>query len=152
MTQISLKYDDSGAQRLLSMLKKKGGDLSPVTSAISLLMHKDVIQRFVDEADHEGKPWPDLSPVTIARRKNKDKGTIKKLRDKGRLWGSIKSNKARSFGDNWAAVSTDIEYAAVHNFGYPKRNIKQRAFMTGISNSAHKKVFTLITKYLMEGI
>ncbi len=146
MTSAFLKHNDKEVYRLLDELSQRGKDLKPITSGASLIMHKDIIERFKEEEDHEGKPWAALSPITIARRKNKDKGKIKKLRDTGRLVNSIKPKH----GKKWAAViagGSNVEYAATHNYGDSSRNIKARSYTEGLSESAHKKIFTLTTRH-----
>lgn len=180
MADIFLKYDDTAARRVLELIGRRGNDLNPAMIAASLEMHKDVIQRFQDEEDEKGNPWVPLKPSTILQRRNKNKSSIKKLRDTGRLVGSIKPRH----GALYAAVSagsSNVEYAAVHNFGHtfppmtikpknkkalhwggkpgffskghqiPSRRVPARPFMRDLSESAHKKIFTLLTKHLMTG-
>lgn len=185
MADIFLKYDDTAARRVLELIGRRGNDLNPAMIAASLEMHKDVIQRFQDEEDEKGNPWVPLKPSTILQRRNENKSSIKKLRDSGRLIGSITPRHGVLFAAVTAGGTSkdgeDVEYAAVHNFGHtfppmtikpkkkkalhwggkpgffskghqiPSRRVPARPFMRDLSESAHKKIFTLLTKHLMTG-
>lgn len=61
-----------------------------------------------------GRPWEDLSPFTIALRRNKNKSKIKPLIDKGILRNSI---HILTMHLNAVDVGTVVNYAPVLHFG-----------------------------------
>ncbi len=79
---------------------------------VAAKMHKDVMEHFKAEQGPEGSWEP------IER-------TGKILQDTGRLRASIKKTSKK----HEAQVATNVIYAATHNFGDDKRNIKKREFM-----------------------
>lgn len=64
------------------------------------------------------------------------------LQDTGRLRNSVRARHTRTE----AIVGTNVKYAAVHNFGYPKRNIPQRRFM-GLNRGQRIKYKDWIIKW-----
>jgi phage virion morphogenesis protein len=71
-------------------------------------------RRFETETGPDGKKWPPLKPRTAAARAGrKVRGTDHILRDTTRLYQSlISASDATS-----AQVGTNVEYAAIHQFG-----------------------------------
>lgn len=65
---------------------------------------------FVNSATMTGERWPALSPVTIARRRNR---SDKPLRDTGRLMNSLQYFRR---GEE-VSVGSNLIYANIHNFG-----------------------------------
>jgi len=74
---------------------------------------EDMLDAVEANFEQEGRPkWPALAPSTLANRKEKGY-TGKMLQATGRLAGSI----TPSSGATFARVGTNVEYAAVHQFG-----------------------------------
>lgn len=115
MSEISVKIDDKDVLNLLSLMKKRGLNMRTPFREASYIMHADVIQRFETESDEKGKKWAPLSPLTIIARMKKRKRTtsVGLLKDTGRLRQSIRPT-SNDFG---AEVKTNLEYAAIHNYG-----------------------------------
>ena len=127
-------------------------DISFLTGKISKDMEKEVDMRFRNEVDPEGKPWKGLKIRSITSKYNSGlkkkkgrkavKGRSKILQNTGRLKRSIQARNTRTE----AIVGTNTKYAAIHNFGYPKRNIPQRRFM-GLNRGQRIKYKDWIIKW-----
>ena len=127
-------------------------DITYLTGKISRDMKKEVDMRIRNEVDTEGKPWKGLKGNTIVSRYNSGlkkkrgrravKGRSRILSNTGRLRNSIRARNTRTE----AIVGTNTKYAAIHNFGYPKRNIPQRRFM-GLNRSQRIKYKDWIIKW-----
>lgn len=92
-----------------------------VLESIGREVHRLIIQGFERQADPWGRPWQPLSPVTIER-----KGSSRILEDTGRLRQSI---TWRVIGREAVAAGTNVEYAPVHQFGWPEQHIPKRPFL-----------------------
>jgi phage virion morphogenesis protein len=87
-------------------------------SGQALVTHVDL--NFRAQADPWGDPWAELSPVTLSRRRG---SSAQILRDTGRLANSLHAR----VNDTSVAVGTDVEYAAVHQYGHPLNRFFGRA-------------------------
>lgn len=72
-----------------------------------------VLKNFETEGGRLGNRWQRLSPNTIKDRQRKGYWPGKILQRTGQLKRSIIS----SYGENYAQVSTNLIYAAIHNYG-----------------------------------
>ncbi len=110
---IEITVDDKNIQNLLKRLAKKSSDLSPTMREIAGIMHDAVEENF----EQEGRP-----PWKPSQRALREGG--KTLQDTGRLAASITSRHSASS----AEVGTNVEYAAIHQFGgkTPPRKIVPR--------------------------
>ena len=127
-------------------------DITYLTGKISRDMKKEVDMRFRNEVDTDGRPWKRLKGSSIISRYNSGlkkkrgkravKGRSRILSNTGRLRNSIRARNTRTE----AIVGTNIKYAAVHNFGYSKRNIPQRRFM-GLNRGQRIKYKDWIIKW-----
>ena len=127
-------------------------DTTFLTGKISIDMKAVTDMRFRNEVDPDGKPWVGLKSRTIVSRYNSGlkkkrgkravKGRSRILSNTGRLRNSIKARNTRTE----AIVGTNTRYAAIHNFGYPKRNIPQRRFM-GLNRGQRIKYKDWIIKW-----
>ena len=127
-------------------------DTTFLTGKISIDMKAVTDMRFRNEVDPDGKPWVGLKSRTIVSRYNSGlkkkkgrkavRGRSKILQNIGRLRGSITARNTIAE----AIVGTSIKYAAIHNFGYSKRNIPQRRFM-GLSRDQRIKYKDWIIKW-----
>ncbi len=82
-----------------------------------------VMDAFKDKKSPEGTPWKELTEKYRAR-KGKDDILVKE----GNLRKSV-GFKVKSLKLYVGAGSPDIPYAAVHQFGYKKKNIPERAYL-----------------------
>ena len=83
--------------------------------------------------------WPPLKPQTIKR-----KGSSKPLIDTGRLRNSI-IHKVEGDAALVGVFSREVlVYAAVHEFGSPKRNIPQRSYLRKTFDEQKEEIEKLI--------
>lgn len=124
-------------------LEKFIGSLSKFNPAelldnIGALVQEQTEMRFDNETDPDGKKW-----VAWSSKYQKSGKGINILRNTQRLFSSInyqvKGNKVE--------VGSNVEYSAVHNYGYEKRKIPKRAFL-GLSNQNNKDVDNLVKLYI----
>ncbi len=78
-----------------------------------------ILTNFTDEGRTFNKPWPPLSPATIAIKKDlkaqgKSKGTVKPLYRTGKLRSSFSWDLK---GKNESTIFNDTDYAQVHQEG-----------------------------------
>lgn len=90
--------------------------------------------------DKEGRPlpWPPLSPAYLRRKP----AGLKILHRTGRLRRSI---RVRLEGGAIVA-STDLPYAAAHQFGLPQRNLPARPFLVLTDSDRQEAAQTILNK------
>lgn len=97
-------------QRQLAEYRRRGNDLKPLERQISAIMHAEVARNF---AEHGRDPhWPGLAEST--KKRYAKKGYISEPTLDRRAAGLFHSIHEFVTG---AGVSTNKEYAAIHNFG-----------------------------------
>ena len=94
----------------------------------------------IKEKITEGDPdWPPLRPETIKR-----KGSSKPLIDTGKLRASI-THKVEGDAALVGIFAEDVcVYAAVHEFGSPKKNIPQRSYLRKTFDEQKEEIERLI--------
>lgn len=97
---------------IIELLKQKLKNNSTLMLSIAESMRVAVLKNFETEGGRI-KPWQRLAHKTIEQRKNKGYWPGKILQRTGQLKRSIIS----SAGDDYAQVSTNLIYAAIHNYG-----------------------------------
>ncbi len=118
--------------------------VKPGLDMIGAMGYQDVMEHFRDETGPRGR-WKGIDPRP--KRKGQRAGVSDKvLQDTGLLRSSI-NFKTRG---NEVHIFTKIIYAAVHNFGYAKRNIAQRKFLW-LSKGALKRVTRKFKEYIVKG-
>lgn len=99
---------------LLTKLQSQISDLQPIMLEISETLRVAILRNFENEKDAAtGKPWQRLAHRTIKQRTKAGHWPGKILQRTGLLKRSIIS----SHGADFAQVSTNMVYAAIHNFG-----------------------------------
>ena len=99
---------------LLTKLQSQISDLQPIMLEISETLRVAILRNFENEKDAAtGKPWQRLAHRTIKQRTKAGHWPGKILQRTGLLKRSIIS----SAGTDFAQVSTNMVYAAIHNFG-----------------------------------
>ena len=141
MTTITI--DSNAVQQQLARLQGNATNLHAAFDAIGQMIRSNVLDCFEHEQSPDGINWKALSPATkLARAKRVAGGhkiksgkrttkafdraynNMKILNDRGKLKGSIAFRASNTF----AEVTTDTEYAAVHQFGSPSKGIAARPF------------------------
>jgi len=135
---------------ILELLKKKLSGDNKLMVAIAETMRTAVLKNFETEGARLGKKWQPLSLKTWMQRQKKGyTGPI--LQRTGQLKRSIVS----SYGENYAQVSTNLIYAAIHHYGgqagrNKKVNIPARPFMQ-LNNDDLEKIKKKIISALTKG-
>jgi phage virion morphogenesis protein len=106
---VNVKVDDDGVSEAFNNLLRLTATLQPVMGEIGGALEGSTQQRFEDEEDPEGKPWPDLAESTRARRGD----DARKLRDRGHLVQSITHTASRFE----TAVGSNKVQARIHQLG-----------------------------------
>lgn len=126
--RIHVNLDSGAAQRAIAALGERARNLAPVMREIGAGVVADAQLRFKDSKDPYGAQWQRLKASTIAgRRKGPGAGQAKPLLDTGRLRNSV---TYRLDGPSAVVVGTNVDYAAVHQFGgtinFAARSVKVR--------------------------
>jgi phage virion morphogenesis protein len=118
-----MEVNDKKIQALLTKLKAKMSDLTPVMQEAGEILHDSIMENF----EQEGRPkWKELSPVTLAiRRKYGWTGKILNIHGASGLVGSINYRA----GKNSVRIGTAKKYARDLHFGAAARNLPARPFI-----------------------
>jgi phage virion morphogenesis protein len=109
----TIQINSTQVDNALAQLLQRTQHLQPAFNDIGEAIKNNVLFGFRDEKSPDGINWAALSPQTIKRRRN---NSDKILNDTGRLKGSI----AHVATNSHVEVTTDVEYAAMMNFGGTK--------------------------------
>ncbi|WP_337872900.1 phage virion morphogenesis protein [Ignavibacterium sp.] len=116
-TKIKATYlmnNEINSPKVIELLKKKlSGGNKTLMASIAETIRVSVLKNIETEGQRLSKRWQKLSPKTIGGRKKKGYWPGKILQRTGQLKRSINS----SYGENYAQVSTNLIYAAIHNYG-----------------------------------
>lgn len=146
---ITLSIDSSAIRAKLEKLKNM--DTKPLMEQIATDMKNQVDMRFRKCEGPDGVKWPELSPATIAQRRN---GSSKPLNNTGGTKGSITAYSDETqavVGTNKKVDKGEKVSAAVHNFGAKtgrgrKVTLPQRRFI-GFSEKQITRYERLSRKY-----
>lgn len=138
-------------QETLRLIAKRGDNPSGLMARLAVIGFQDVMDHFKKQegAKESGalpSAWARLKPVTIeARRQGKGAGGARILQDTGRLRGSIIPG---TLGSKRAFVSTNLVYAATHQYG--RGRIPARPFLW-ISRKGLEKMNHVALDWVMHG-
>lgn len=126
-------------QLRLEALADRLSDLEGLLERVAPLAARAIERNF----DAEGRPlpWPPLAPATLRR---KPPG-LKILERTGRLRRSIRTRVEASA----IVLSTDVPYAAAHQFGVPRRRLPARPFLV-LTNEDQEEVAQAVARELAE--
>ena len=160
--EVKIEIENKDARRKLHNLISALENKSAVTAIIAKHLHAITRRAFRKEQDPiTGKPWAELSPVTLAIRKKRRKASTKKLRQTRLLLDSIVADS----DDRSAIVGTNLVYATTHQFGakrgefgsnrkgapIPWGDIPARPFL-GINKSDADAITTAVTRYIQKNL
>lgn len=100
--QLNVTFNDGGAVAALEGMRGRLGNLRPAMDEIGQALQTSTHQRFLDAEDPEGRPWPELSAATKAKRGS----DAKPLRDRGNLFDSI----------NWRAGAAEVAVGSIRKY------------------------------------
>jgi len=109
--EIKVEINDVEVEKYFNTVHNKGVSLTPLLEQLGSIIQDAIGDNFAEE----GRPsWQPLKASTIKER-NKLGYTGPILQRTGKLKRSI----TRKVGPNYVVVGTNLEYAAIHNFGGP---------------------------------
>ena len=108
MTPFSIDIKDDGVQAAFNRLRLAASNLSPAMKSISMMLLSSTKANFAAQSGPLGG-WPALSRATLKRRG----AGAKMLQDTGRLASSVTPTS----GPDFAAIGTNVVYAAIHQLG-----------------------------------
>jgi phage virion morphogenesis protein len=148
---VEVKIDTEEINRQLQALGKRLSTLSPVMRDIAEIMLDDVEENFSTQRAPDKRPWKPLAESTIQQREKKGYWPGKILQMRGELAASIQAES----GTDFAMVSTNKRYAAIHQFGGlagrgRKTEIPERPFL-GLSATALSHILNEIKDWALDG-
>lgn len=106
---VKIKVENEPILNAFREISDRVSDFRPLLLNVSEIMLESVKQNFDTEGERLGKPWPQLKKSTVKKR-----GSAHPiLKVSGILYGSLTSGSDESS----AWVSTNVPYAAAHQFG-----------------------------------
>jgi phage gpG-like protein len=145
-----VRVNDQDFKLKFSQFPRKVADGKTLLNVAWGVMQGSIARTFREEG-YPAKSWAPLSPRTIAARRNKNKGSIKMLRDKGILFNSITKEPIENTGQR-LVIGTNLVYAAIHQFGGlagrkpPFKKDKDRNEKLGSSVDRAKKRYSTKSK------
>lgn len=123
---LRLRIQLGSALARLQTLADRLGEVETLSRSFGTLALPIVAAALERNFDEEGRPrrWPPLSPA-YARWKERHFPGRRILERTGRLRRSIRA----AIEGNAIVLSTDIPYAAAHQFGVPSRGLPARPFL-----------------------
>jgi phage virion morphogenesis protein len=147
---IDIDIDDREIRAALQNLLAVTGNLDDVLTDIGEELVERTKQRFGTLTGPDGERWADNSPVTIER-----KGRNQPLTGEGTLGEQI---HARLLGNDTLAVGSNMEYAAMQQFGGTKAefphlwgDIPARPFL-GVSENDRAEILDIIQAHLRDAM
>ena len=152
--QMEITVDGDEVRRAVSRLLRRSLSLKEPFEDIGASLETSTQQRFEDEEDPEGNPWPDLSePYQDSFYKGKPRGPDHILRRSAILYQSL----TYLANDTRLAVGPGAgkDYAAIHQFGGTAdmpagpAAIPARAYL-GISADDRREIGEILADHLQE--
>ena len=139
MPFLEVVVDDKDLKQYLGKFQSNIERMDSLFQRASNIMHADIIKHFnQDKKSSSGRPWAPLKKVWNYVKNDPSSLLVRS----GRLRGSM----AQSWGKDNAKVFTNVEYAAVHNFGF--RGIPKREFMW-IGEPAVDRIVTMFSREII---
>ncbi|NNG44982.1 phage virion morphogenesis protein [Pseudoalteromonas sp. NEC-BIFX-2020_002] len=149
MAGASIDISTEGATAVsdvLTQLVKNLDNLAPALGNVGehlMLTHRD---HFDEQRSPDGDPWQALSP-DYAKSKKKNKDKILRLND------ILRDTFAYNVGDESLEFGTNMEYAAIHQFGGTSDMIPRLAVIParpflGLSQDDEKEVIEILSDFL----
>ena len=142
MAEINIKIDGADAvKKRLGEIASRMSNPRPILKAIGDRVAEQTKRRFESGGPApSGDPWAALKPATMKRKKRD-----KILTESGQLKNSI---RYQMISNNTVEIGTNKIYAAVHQFGFKKKNISARPFL-GLSEKDGNEIVGIINDYIM---
>ena len=139
---ITLKINDKLLKDYLKKIEKKGTTLKPLLSKIKVIGLEAVEENF----ESEGRPkWQPLKLQTLRQRvKRRYTGKILERT------ADLKKLIVGEIGKDKVTIGSNLEYAAVHQFGFRKRNIPARPFVKFEKDDINEMEDTILDHIIKE--
>jgi phage virion morphogenesis protein len=150
-TEFAVRVENQGVLQVLQRLSSRLDDLTPFMEEVSGVLAFGVEEAFRLEQDPvSGAAWEELADATVAQRSADGHWPGKMLQVTGQLAASFSTD----FGPDFAMVGTNLEYAAIHQFGGKAgRNrsvdIPARPYL-GLSDDSAAEILVIAERYLAE--
>ena len=132
---ITIDLDDVALNKETEAILASLDDLTPLLKALGSAAHGIWNEKF----RREGPGWQPLADVTLAKRRKNGRGA-EILKDDGKLFASLTDSASEGsvyeLSSKALTIGTNLEYAAVHQFGSKDRKIPKRAFLPDASEVA----------------
>lgn len=163
---IHLTLDDRAVQQALDNLSRRLSDMSPVMNRVAQVMEEGTRKHFEEERGPDGQKWKPLADSTLlaymrraspggllTKRGNTRAKAIKALAQKKILRdsGDLSHLLGRQVTASSAQLSSNMKYAATHQFGDDKRNIPARPFF-GFSEAITAGIVAAAQDYITEAL
>ena len=137
----------------LNQLQARLGNMRPIMAGISNMMLEVVERNFSTQSNPEtGLQWIPLTAHTMQKRAKQGYWPGKILQVSGSLASSISPN----YGNDYAIISTNKIYAAIHHFGGNTgrghaANIPARPYLA-LSKQDERDINDTVSDYLAQGL
>lgn len=138
----TIKKDE--LQAMFKQLNANSWNLRPPLIKIGGMLEDASEQAF----QRQGPGWKTLTPK-YKKRKIKEFGSGKKLLDASGILGDTVS--AQIINNNTVVIGSNEDHAAVHQWGYPKRNIPARPYII-VGEAEQRKAIFIMSKHLVRGV
>ena len=118
---------------------------SELLAGAASILEAGSFKRFSTKEDPEGKRWEDIAEKTRKRYESKGLPARPPLVLSGILRKSLRSEVAADAHS--AMVGATMTYAAVHQFGWPEKNIPARPYL-GMSKADARDVTDAVADYM----
>lgn len=155
--RVEITVNDAEVRAAFRQLRKNADRQRAAFDEIGAMLVASTQQRFEEERDPDGVPWPPLAASTQRKKTSKRgprRGSDHILRVRGHLYASI----THLATDEDVLVGTNRRYAALHQFGGRPgmRNpgaaaVPARPFL-GISEDDRDEILRILADHLMEGL
>jgi phage virion morphogenesis protein len=153
MSAASVSFDlkeIDAVKKLLTRAALDSADRGRLLHGIGVEMKAQTVERFDTQKYPDGNTWKALAEKTMAYYASKGLlGVRSILVGEGLLRASLTSEVQDGA---WSVlVGATMEYAAVHQFGWPKKNIPARPYL-GVSQDDRKAIENAVTIFLAGNI
>lgn len=147
MAGAHIDIDDASVRSALNRLLDAGSHLSAAFKEIGEDLVDSSKARFAAQEDPQGQAWAPLSPA-YAKRKARKKGATDLILVLNGYLGTTLHYQAT---DTDLLIGTDATYGAVHQFGWPEKNIPARPYL-GLSDDDRDNILEILDEYLARAI
>lgn len=139
MIKVTIKANE--VKKLFERLGFNANNLRPALRKIGGVLERASENAFA----RQGPGWKPLKPETKKQRQRLGKAGKILQRD-----GNLASSVSAQIEGSTVFIGSNLEYAGVHQFGFPRRKIPKREFLI-VSEAELRKSNFIISKHLLSG-